>query len=110
MNISDSARWVKSGYTDTLESLESEHIGSLYPLIINAEFSAYNHVFVMRGYDEEKKTTVDVHYYIDECDVDAAKAFAERMVFKMHASNLQRDIDKLKVRLARTKARLEDTD
>ena len=110
MDGSDSARWVSHGYTNTLESLDSETIGNLYPIVMNTDIGIKKHVFVMRSFNEENMAIVDVHYYIDEYDVDDAKAVAERMVFKMHARKLQRDIDELKVRLARTEALIEDSD
>ena len=110
MHGSESARWVSHGYTHTLESIDEETIGNLYPLVINNELGSKKYVFVMRSYNEDNRAIVDVHYYIDEYDLTAAQAFAERMVFKMHARKLQRDIDKLKVRLARTEALFEDTD
>ena len=110
MNGSESVRWINRRYTHSLQSIDDEEIGTLSPLIMNIEIGSMRHVFVMRTFDEENSGILDKHYYIDEANVKKAKELAERIVYKKRAHKLQRDIDQLKVHLARTEALLEDTD
>ena len=104
-------KWASVGHGHTLQTMDTEEIiGTLFPLIMQFDFGACNHVLIIPTFDDELMITKRQHYYIDEDDLDYAKARAERIVYNMRANSLQRDIDALKVKLARTEALIEDTD